>query len=65
MSDSEVPKSTRWFTYRKVLTPFVLLAASVLLWYGKLDGGNWMVTSLGCLAGHHLADVLRAWRGKD
>ena len=56
-------KLTRWLTYRKVLTPFVLLAASALLWFGKLTSGDWMVTSLGCLAGHHMADIVKAWKG--
>jgi hypothetical protein len=60
-----VAKLTRWLTYRKVLTPVVLAAASGLLWFGKLTSGDWMVTALGCLAGHHLADVLRAARGRD
>jgi hypothetical protein len=54
---------TRWITGRKVLTSVLVVAGSAELWFGKLPAEPYVYLMLGCLAGHHLPDILKAWRG--
>ena len=37
--------------------------ASVALWNGKLGGAEWVYAVAVILAGHHAADIIKAYRG--
>lgn len=54
---------TKWLSGRKVLTVILVIDGTVALWNGKLGGEQFVWLMLGCLAGHHLPEVLKAWRG--
>jgi hypothetical protein len=52
---------TRWFTGRKVLTAVIVVIGTIDLWCGKLTSETYVWLMLGCLAGHHLPEILKSW----
>lgn len=57
-----VVKHSRWTTKRLFLSVLSLGLGTWALWYGKLDGENWVFLAFGCMAGHNLEDIIKAWR---
>ncbi|MGO8847253.1 MAG: hypothetical protein ACLQFI_18345 [Methylocella sp.] len=56
-------KKTRWFTGRKVLTVAGIIIATTALWVGKMSDGVWVYAMAVFIAGHHAADLIKAWKG--
>lgn len=56
-------KKTRWFTSRKVLTVVGVAIATTALWTGKMTDGVWVYAMAVFIAGHHAADLIKAWKG--
>lgn len=54
---------SKWFTTRKVLTYVSIAIATTALWAGKLSGETWVFAMAVFIAGHHAADLIKAWRG--
>jgi hypothetical protein len=54
---------TQWFTARKVLTAVGVAIATTALWKGKMGDGVWVYAMAVFIAGHHAADLIKAWRG--
>jgi hypothetical protein len=54
---------TRWLTSRKVFTLAGIVVASTALFTGKMSAEVWVYAMAVFLAGHHAADLIRAWRG--
>jgi hypothetical protein len=54
---------TQWFTARKVLTAVGVAIATAALWKGKMTDGVWVYAMAVFIAGHHAADLIKAWRG--
>lgn len=50
------------FSRRFVLAVTGLAIASVAMWYGKLDGTNWVYALAVVLAGHNAEDIAKAIR---
>ena len=61
MSDCE--SKPRWFTTRKVLTATGITIATVALWSGKMSDAVWVYAMAVFIAGHHAADLIKAWKG--
>lgn len=56
---------TRWLTGRKALTVMIVVIGTAELERHNLQAEPFVYLMLGCLAGHHLPDVLKAWRGNS
>ena len=54
---------TRWTTKRMFFSVLGIGTGTVMLYLGKLDGANWVFLALGCIAGHHAEDLIKAWKG--
>lgn len=54
---------SRWTTKRMFFSVLGIGLATGALFDGKLDAGHWSLVILGCIAGHHMEDLIRAWRG--
>lgn len=50
------------FSRRFVLAVTGLAIASVAMWFGKLDGTNWVYALAVVLAGHNAEDIVKAVR---
>ena len=50
------------FSRRFVLAVAALATGSTALWYGKLDGTNWVYLVMVVLAGHNAEDIVKAIR---
>lgn len=55
-------KKTRWFTSRKVITAVGVAIASTALFRGKMSDSVWVYAMAVFIAGHHAADLIKAWR---
>lgn len=64
MSD-DTPKKKPFFTKRVIFTVLAMALAQLGLYSGKLAGDQYVILMLGCIAGHHLADYIKAWKGRD
>jgi hypothetical protein len=53
----------RWFTTRKVLTAVGVTIATTALWTGKMTDGVWVYAMAVFIAGHHAADLIKAFKG--
>lgn len=62
MSD-EAPNHKSWFTTRKILTAVGITIATVALFEGKMSDGVWVYSMAVFIAGHHAADLVKAWKG--
>jgi hypothetical protein len=58
----QAPKKRRVFTTRKVFSLVGFLAATIMLWYGKINGEEWVYVLVIVIAGHHAEDLIKAWR---
>lgn len=58
-------KKTRWLTSRKVITAVGFSTATVMVYTGKMDAGTWVYNLAVLIAGHHAADLIAAWRGRQ
>lgn len=56
-------KHSRWITKRMFFSVTGIITGTCMLCIGKLDGSNWVLLVLGCIAGHHAEDMIKAWRG--
>ena len=54
---------TKWFTARKALTVVGITIATTALWKGKMSDAAWVYAMAVFIAGHHAADLIKAWRG--
>ena len=59
---SEVKKKG-WFTTRKVLTYTCIAVATTMVYTNKMSDGVWVYAMAVFIAGHHAADLIRAWKG--
>jgi hypothetical protein len=55
-------KARKLLTKRIILTLLGMALGTAALWGGKLDGGSYVYLVLGCIAGHHAEDIVKAWR---
>lgn len=55
--------NSRLLTTRKLFSLIAFTTASVALWNGKLGGAEWVYAVAVILAGHHAADLIKAYRG--
>ena len=55
-------KRTRWLTGRKVITVVGVAIASTALFRGKMSDSVWVYAMAVFIAGHHAADLIKAWR---
>lgn len=60
--DSAAPQK-RWWTTRKLLTVLGIAIATTALWTGKMSDGVWVYAMAVFIAGHHAADLIKAWKG--
>lgn len=62
-SGTETRRKTRGiFSRRFVLAVASLTAGTAALWFGKLDGTNWVYLVGVVLAGHNAEDIVKALR---
>ena len=52
-----------WFTTRKVLTYLSIIIATTMVYTGKMSDGVWVYAMAVFIAGHHAADLIKAWKG--
>jgi hypothetical protein len=52
-----------WFTTRKTLTYACIITATVMVYTGKMTDSVWVYAMAVFLAGHHAADIVKAFRG--
>lgn len=52
----------RWFTTRKVLTVVGLVISTTMVYTGKMSDSVWVYSLAVLLAGHHAADLVKAYR---
>ena len=53
----------RWWTKRFVITAAATAIASAALFKGKMSDSVWVYAMAVFIAGHHAADLIRAWKG--
>lgn len=51
-----------WLTTRKVLTALCITIATVMVYTGKMNAGEWVDGMAVFLIGHHASDVVKAFR---
>ena len=56
---------TKWLTGRKVFTLLSLASSTFLQFEGRLGAESYSLIVIALAAGHHLPEVLRAWRGTN
>lgn len=56
-------KRTRWFTGRKILTAVGVVIATTFVCTGKMSDAVWVYAMAVFIAGHHAADLIKAWKG--
>jgi hypothetical protein len=56
-------KKTRWFTGRKVITAVGFVTATVMVYGGHMTDQCWVFAMAVFIAGHHAADLIKAWKG--
>lgn len=56
-------KRTRWITSRKVITAVGVIISTVALFTGKMSDTVWVYAQAVFIAGHHAADMIKAWKG--
>lgn len=63
----DTPKkvSKGWFTTRKTLTYVSVATATVMVYTGKMDAQVWVYAMAVFIAGHHAADIVKAFRGNN
>jgi len=54
---------TKWLTGRKVFTLISFATSTWLKYTNHLGDDAYALIVIAIIAGHHLPDVLRAWRG--
>ncbi len=60
---SSTTGKTRWLTSRKVITAVGIAIASVALFRGKMGDSVWVYAMAVFIAGHHAADLIKAFKG--
>jgi hypothetical protein len=55
----------KWFTTRKVLTAVGFITATAMVYTGKMSDSVWVYALAVLLAGHHAADLIKAYRGEE
>jgi hypothetical protein len=53
----------KWFTTRKVLTYVCIAIATTMVYSGKMSDGVWVYAMAVFIAGHHAADLIKAFKG--
>lgn len=61
--DGETRQRKGWFTTRKVLTYVGISIATTMVYTGKMTDGVWVYAMAVFIAGHHAADLIKAWKG--
>jgi len=61
MADDTKPK--RFLTKRMVISAASFASCTAALWAGKMTDGVYVYAIAVILAGHHAADLIKAWRG--
>jgi len=61
VADGECRKS--WFTTRKILTGIGLVISTVMVYTGKMSADTWVYALAVLIAGHHAADIVKAFKG--
>jgi len=64
MSDDTVVKKTRWFTGRKAITAAGFVAATAMVYSGKMSDQVWVYAMAVFIAGHKASDIIAAWKGR-
>ncbi len=55
----------KWLTTRKVLTAVGFVTATTMVYTGKMSDSVWVYALAVLLAGHHAADLIKAYRGEQ
>jgi len=58
-----VKPHSRWTTKRVAFSVVGIVLATVLVYTGKMDGDAWVRALVVVIAGHHLEDIVKAWKG--
>lgn len=53
-----------WFTTRKILTIAGIVIATTMVYTGKMTDSVWVYAMAVFIAGHHAADLIKAWKGQ-
>lgn len=53
----------RFTTKRFIFSMIGFITSTVLCWYGKINGEMWVYAMAIVIAGHHMEDLIKAWRG--
>ena len=56
--------SKGWFTTRKVLTYVSIVIATTMVYTGRMSDSVWVYAMAVFIAGHHAADLIKAWKGQ-
>ena len=62
---AEGDQTTRWLTKRSVITAVGFITATAMVYSGKMSDQVWVYAVAVFIAGHHAADIVKAFRGKD
>ena len=62
---TDAPKRSRWLTKRMFFSVTGLVTATVMVYTGKMDAGNWVFSLAVVIAGHHAEDIVKAMRNRD
>ena len=53
----------RFTTKRFIFSMIGFITATALCWNGKMSGEVWVYSMAVVIAGHHMEDLIRAWKG--
>lgn len=59
-----VKSKTRWFTGRKVITAAGFVAATAMVYSGRMTDQCWVFAMAVFIAGHHAEGLIGAWKGR-
>jgi len=59
------PSKKPFFTKRFIFSLIVLINGTALVYFGKLGGEQFVYLCALVVAGHHAADLITAWRGRQ
>jgi hypothetical protein len=59
----DVAPKKGWLTTRKVITAIGITIATTMVYTGKMEATVWVYAMAVFLAGHHAADIIKAYKG--
>lgn len=62
---AEGNRTTQWLTKRSVITAAGFITATAMVYSGKMSDQVWVYAVAVFVAGHHAAEIVKAFRGRE